>query len=181
MSAAILPPGVALRPLLPHGDDRGCFTELFREEWRAGITPVQWNAVRSEPGVLRGVHVHLRHHDYLVLHVGRATIGLCDLREDSPTRGLGVCVEMDGDAPAGLTIPVGVAHGFLFHEPSVHIYAVSHYWDPADELGCRWDDPGLRIPWPAVEPRLSARDRSLPPLAELRPLLRSAAADLSAA
>ncbi len=158
----MLPDGVRLRPLVPHADDRGVFTELHRLEWDTGVEPVQWNAVRSEPGVLRGVHVHPRHDDYLVLLSGRATIGLADLREGSPTSGTAVCVEMDGEAPAGLSIPWGVAHGFLFHEPSVHVYAVTHYWDLADELGCRWDDPDLGIPWPACDPLLSPRDAGLP-------------------
>jgi dTDP-4-dehydrorhamnose 3,5-epimerase len=123
--------------------------------------------------VLRGVHVHLRHDDYLVLFDGRATVGLADLRDDSPTSGAAACVELRGDAPVGMTIPTGVAHGFLFHEPSLHVYAVSHYWDPADELGCRWDDPGLGIPWPDAEPLLSPRDAALGSLAELRDATRA--------
>ncbi len=162
-----LPGGVVLTPLVPHADDRGVFTELHRLEWDTGVEPVQWNAVRSEPGVLRGVHVHVRHDDYLVVFAGRATVGLADLRETSPTFGLKTCVELRGDEPAGLSIPCGVAHGFLFHEPSLHIYAVSHYWDMADELGCRWDDPDLAIPWPACDPLVSPRDEALPGYAEL--------------
>jgi dTDP-4-dehydrorhamnose 3,5-epimerase len=168
VSTVVLPQGVELRALEPHADDRGRFTELFREEWGAGVAPVQWNAVTSEAGVLRGVHVHVRHDDYLVVHAGTATVGLCDLRADSPTSGLATCVEMTGEEPAGLAIPHGVAHGFYFHEPSLHIYAVSRYWDPSDELGCRWDDPDLGIPWPQPDARLSPRDAALPSLADLR-------------
>jgi dTDP-4-dehydrorhamnose 3,5-epimerase len=168
VSTAVLPQGVAVRPLEPHADDRGRFTELFRDEWGTGVAPVQWNAVSSRSGVLRGVHVHVRHDDYLVLHAGHATIGLADLRTDSATSGLATCVEMTGDAPAGLSIPHGVAHGFCFHEPSLHVYAVSHYWDPSDELGCRWDDPELGIPWPQDDARTSPRDAALPSLRELR-------------
>lgn len=62
-----LPRGVALRPFTTHHDERGSFTEVFREEWDTGVRPVQWNAVSSEAGVLRGVHVHVRHDDYLIL------------------------------------------------------------------------------------------------------------------
>lgn len=169
-----LPGGVRLLELTSHVDERGVFTELFRSEWPTGIAPVQWNAVRSEPGVLRGVHVHARHDDYLTVPIGRATVGLCDLRPDSPTSGLAVCATLGADAPAALVIPHGVAHGFLFHEPSLHVYAVSHTWDPADELGCRWDDPGLGIPWPSVSPRLSDRDEALPALPDLRAQLAAA-------
>ena len=163
-----LPAGVQLRPLRPHADDRGTFTELFRGEWGAGVEPVQWNAVSSAAGVVRGVHAHARHDDYLILYAGSATIGLADLRPDSPTAGLAGALEMTGSAPAALTIPHGIAHGFLFHEPSLHIYAVSRYWDVSDELGCHWLDPELGIPWPVRSARISDRDAGLPPLAALR-------------
>jgi dTDP-4-dehydrorhamnose 3,5-epimerase len=150
-------------------DGRGTFSEIFREEWDTGIRPVQWNVVRSRPGVLRGVHVHVRHEDYLVLLEGRATIGLKDLRERSPTAGLAAAVELREAESRAIRIPTGVAHGFFFHEPSLHVYSVSRYWDPEDELACRWDDPDLGIPW-SVSPRfLSRRDAGAPPL---RVLLR---------
>jgi dTDP-4-dehydrorhamnose 3,5-epimerase len=153
-----------------HRDDRGVFTELFRQQWKLGVEPIQWNCVLSDPGVLRGVHVHLRHADYLVLAKGKASVGLCDLRPGSATYGLGALVEMTGESLAGLVIPPGVAHGFYFHEPAMHIYAVSHYWDLSDELGCHWKDPDLSIPWPMSHAKISPRDAQLP---SLRQLLRT--------
>jgi dTDP-4-dehydrorhamnose 3,5-epimerase len=165
--------GIELHRLKPHADSRGVFVELFRESWELPVAPVQWNAVRSEANVLRGVHAHWRHTDYLTVVLGRAAIGLHDLREGSPTEGLGAVVELASDEPAALTIPTGVAHGFYFHEPSLHVYAVSHEWDPADELGCRWDDPELDIAWPCSDPLLSERDGALGPLAALRDAWRA--------
>ena len=159
--------GMRLRPLAMHPDRRGMLAELFREEWQTEMKPRQWNAVRSEANVLRGVHVHVKHTDYLTLLQGRASIGLRDLRKRSATSGMAMLLEMSGDALSAITIPPGVAHGFYFHEPSLHIYAVSHYWDLADELGCRWDDPHLGIPWPAGPVTLSDRDAALPSLKAL--------------
>jgi dTDP-4-dehydrorhamnose 3,5-epimerase len=46
---------------------------------------------------------------------------------------------------------------------------LSQPYDSADELGCHWRDPELGIEWPAIEPRLSARDAALPPLRALLP------------
>src|SRR5450759_435004 len=158
--------GVRLEQLQSHPDSRGTFTEIFRRSWPTGVNPVQWNVVRSAPGVMRGVHVHPVHDDYLALVAGRATVGLCDLRPGASTSGL--TLEMDGLAPTALTIPHGVAHGFLFHEQSMHVYATSEYFGAADELGCRWDDPQLGIPWPVSKVMLSPRDEGLPALAELR-------------
>jgi dTDP-4-dehydrorhamnose 3,5-epimerase len=167
-----LPHGVGLRRLVSHGDGRGSFTEIFRASWGVGVEPVQWNFVESRAGVLRGVHFHLRHADYLIILRGRASVGLCDLRPDSPTAGRAALVEMRGDALSALTLPPGVAHGFYFHEPSLHAYAVSHYWDERDERGCRWDDDALGIRWPAAAPVLSERDAALPSLKDATEGLR---------
>ena len=167
-----LPADVRLGPLTPHPDDRGTFIELFREEWDTGVRPVQWNAVHSEAGVLRGVHVHPRHDDYLIVVRGAAIIGVRDLREGSSTEG--ACVELSGERPAAISIPHGVAHGFYFQQPSTHIYSVSQYWDMADELGCRWDDPALGIPWPQREVHISDRDAELPSLEVMLGELRAA-------
>jgi dTDP-4-dehydrorhamnose 3,5-epimerase len=166
-----LPAGVQLRPLTMHPDERGRFTEVFRSSWPTGIAPVQWNATASRAGVLRGVHVHLRHSDYLITLSGRASVGLCDLRRGSPTERAAVLVEMCGETLSALTIPAGVAHGFYFHEPSTQLYAVSEYWDTTDELGCHWADPELQIPWPVTSAIVSARDAALPSLSTLSDVL----------
>jgi len=153
---AELPVGVLARDLQTHPDDRGTFTEIFREEWGTGVRPIQWNCVSSLAGTLRGVHVHARHDDYLIVLRGLASIALRDLRQDSPTCRRTVVVDLDGERLRAITIPTGVAHGFYFRRNSAHVYTVSHYWDTADEMGCRWDDPALELPWRIPEPpRLS--------------------------
>jgi dTDP-4-dehydrorhamnose 3,5-epimerase len=169
-----LPLGVEVRPLLLHGDERGSFVEIFRDEWGCSVEPVQWNAVRSVPGTLRGVHVHAVHDDYLVVVNGHAAVGLHDLRPGSPTDGLAALVELPAKEPAALLIPAGVAHGFYFREHSLHIYGVTHYWSHADELSCRWDDPELAIPWPEPPTLLSERDRTAPTFAVMRTAFVSA-------
>jgi dTDP-4-dehydrorhamnose 3,5-epimerase len=169
-----LPHDLRLSPLDPHRDERGTFLELYRREWQTDVDPIQWNAVHTNAGVLRGVHVHPRHDDYLIVVCGCATIGVQDLREGSPTEGAAACVELSEDRPTAISIPHGVAHGFYFQQPSTHIYSVSHYWDMTDELGCRWDDPALEIPWPQQAAQVSPRDSALPPLEVLLRELRSA-------
>jgi dTDP-4-dehydrorhamnose 3,5-epimerase len=166
-AAQRLPVGTTVYPLRPHVDDRGSFTELYRVEWKTGVAPIQWNAVRSEAGVLRGVHVHLRHDDYVTVPIGHAFVGLRDLRRGSPTEGLSALVELGEERPGALVIPHGVAHGFYFDRPSLHVYAVTEYWDLSDELGCLWDDPELEIPWPVDSARVSERDWAAQPLRAL--------------
>jgi dTDP-4-dehydrorhamnose 3,5-epimerase len=166
-----LPAGVARRSLLARPDDRGTLTEVFRHEWGTGIEPLQWNLVDNEARVLRGVHVHVRHHDYLMVVSGLATIALRDLRRNAPTYGLVSLVPMSGADRTALTIPPGVAHGFYFPVRGIHLYAVDSYWDPDDELGCHWLDPDLQIDWPDREALVSPRDTDAPGLAELMVLL----------
>lgn len=71
------------------------------------MTPVQWNAVESVAGTLRGVHVYRVHHDYLLVLSGRASIGLHDLRPDSATSGLAKLVELPGRNRQAIVIPPG--------------------------------------------------------------------------
>lgn len=163
----VLPSGVQVVPLDRHDDDRGDFTEVFRAEWALLDTPVQWNVVRSDPGVLRGVHVHVRHDDYIMVIAGRGLFGLRDMRSETETPNAVAVVEISAERPATLVIPHGVAHGFLFRERSITFYAVTQYWTMADELGCRWDDPALEIPWPVTDARLSQRDATAPSFSDL--------------
>ncbi len=166
-----LPLGVDIHDLVDHADARGSFTEVFRREWPTAIEPVQWNYVRSEAGVLRGVHVHPRHRDYLLIVEGEAVVGVRDLREASPTFGVATTIALSATPMRAIEFPPGVAHGFYFPVQSVHLYAVSHYWDTDDELACRWDDSELGIEWPA-EPRLvSQRDAVAAGLGELMRVL----------
>ncbi len=163
---------VALIALQTHSDARGDLTELFRDEWLAD-RPVQWNLVQSRPNTLRGVHVHLRHFDYLVPIAGTMIVGLCDLRAQSRGFRTTHMIELAGTRRALLKIPPGIAHGFCFAQEMTFCYGVTSYWNPQDdELGCRWDDPDLGLRWPLTAPLLSERDASAQPLAELLDQLR---------
>ncbi|MBP7973300.1 MAG: dTDP-4-dehydrorhamnose 3,5-epimerase [Candidatus Nanopelagicales bacterium] len=173
-----LPVGVLHRKITEHADDRGVLSEVFRAEWRTGINPLQWNLVKSAANVLRGVHVHPHHVDYLTVAHGTMHIALVDMRTDSATHGLATIVILRGDDPHALTIPAGVAHGFWFPEPVTYLYAVDHYWSMADELGCRWDDPELGLAWPApaATALLSPRDEAAGTFTELQTEFQAALA-----
>jgi dTDP-4-dehydrorhamnose 3,5-epimerase len=155
-------------------DDVDGVTELYREDWNLDIVPVQWNLVSSRANTLRGVHVHLDHNDYLCVLAGEMLLGLHDMRPDSPSYRLSTQVRLRGDAACSIAIPPGVAHGFYFAAETSYFYAVSHYWNPADELGCRWDDPEHGLFWPTRDPLLSPRDASAPSYGELMQALNTA-------
>jgi dTDP-4-dehydrorhamnose 3,5-epimerase len=156
-----------------HRDERGSVTEIFRQEWPASIRPCQWNVAYSEANVLRGVHVHYKHIDYLVLLRGRLSAGLYDVRPKSPTYRMSSVFEICCDDLSALRIPTGVMHGFYCHEPTIYVYGVDSYFDPNDELGCHWADPGLKLQWPCRTPKLSERDMQAGPLADVEARLRT--------
>ena len=162
-----LPIGVSLRRLASEHRSESETTELYRRDWQMDVVPVQWNLVSTRPNTLRGVHVHTKHWDYLHVISGEMLLGLHDMRPRSPTYMLSVLQRLAGDRPSSIAIPPGVAHGFYFATPTTYCYAVSHYWNPSDELGCRWNDPMLGLAWPATEVLLSPRDADAPGYEEL--------------
>ena len=160
--------GVKLLRLAAMEDHRGALLELCRLSWLGDVTIVQWNLVVSQGSVLRGMHWHNLHWDLIAPVNCGLVVGLADVRIDSPTEYAAELVEVQSEAPTAVLIPPGVAHGFLSLEPTVVMYGVSRYWDPADELGVRFDDPALSLDWPLPPggPVLSERDVSLPRLSE---------------
>jgi dTDP-4-dehydrorhamnose 3,5-epimerase len=155
-----IPDGVIIDDLACHADVRGSLTEIFRESWHQGFRPLQWNITRTEARVLRGMHVHRIHTDYIVLIGGAMLLALHDVRPTSLSRGRSALLPLDGVAPKSVIIPPGVAHGFYFSEPSLHLQGVDAYWDGSDEFACRFDCPELQLRWPDPKPCLSAKDRA---------------------
>jgi dTDP-4-dehydrorhamnose 3,5-epimerase len=175
--ATALPHGVEARPLRMHADDRGRVGEIFRAEWVSATPPLQWSMTSSEGGVMRGVHLHLRHDDYIVVLQGEVQFGLRDLRPGSPTYGRSALIDLHGARPTALIIPNGVAHGLLILTASIYVLGNSHYYDADDELGCHWQDRALELRWALTDAKLSARDAALPPLHEVAPRVRPWRAD----
>lgn len=178
-STAALPAGVHWRLLAVNDGCAGDTVDLFDLDAAHGIRAVQWNFVTSRAGTLRGVHVHARHWDYLSVLDGEMLVGLHDMRPSSATFRRSALVSMCGATPSAIAIPPGVAHGFLSPGPTAHIYAVDQYWNPADEMGCQWDDPALGLAWPIDRPLLSPRDREAPGYAALADALARAMADVT--
>lgn len=162
--------GVDLKAMNEARDQRGSFTETFADHWGVGISPTQWSMVRSECHVLRGLHIHQRHDEYFCLIQGHCLVGLFDARPTSPTYLQYALYELFGSDLKAVIFPAGLLHGWYFYTPSVHLQAVSEsYTDYAngDNLGCRWDDPALNIPWGITNPILSERAASFPPFSDL--------------
>jgi dTDP-4-dehydrorhamnose 3,5-epimerase len=176
--------GVRYGKLNRLADRRGSFVELWKESAFGEMTQdatglpgarfVQANLSRSAPGVLRGLHYHRRQLDFWTVVSGRALVALVDVRPvlADPTAHAIVETRELGETET-VTIPTGVAHGFLALEALELLYLVTNEYDGSDELGFAWNDPAVGIDWPTVrgtpdgKPILSDRDRSNPTLVEL--------------
>lgn len=162
-----LPAGVRAFELNRHGHERGSLTELFREDWWPYGPARQWNLVTSPAGVLRGIHVHRRSHEYYALLSGRAAVGYRDVRPGSPTFGATAVVEIDGTEPVALVTPAGLAHGVYSVDPITLLVGTTGTRDAESEAGCHWRDPELGIPWPFETAIVSAQDAALGRLSDL--------------
>jgi dTDP-4-dehydrorhamnose 3,5-epimerase len=146
-----------------HGDARGRFVEVFRST-DVPEAMAQSNHSRSAAGVLRGLHYHRHQADLWYLVSGRAQVGLADLRRRGAAPVTQTLV-LDGETPTAVYVPSGVAHGYLALTEIDLVYWVTREYDPADEHGIAWDDPGLGIDWQLdAAPIVSERDAHNPPL-----------------
>jgi dTDP-4-dehydrorhamnose 3,5-epimerase len=164
--------GVLRRHQVAIGDDRGSFTEIWRDSLTAellgdGERFVQANLSRSRAGVLRGMHFHRHQVDLWILLEGRALAATTDLRALAVSGGEArsqVLALEPGDA---LFIPRLVAHGFWALEDVALLYLVSNEYDGTDELGFAWDDPAAGVTWPGSDPIVSDRDQRNPRLTDV--------------
>ena len=162
-------------------DERGFFARTWCEDEFAahgiGLPPLQANmSMNPTKGTLRGMHYQLA--PYEESKLVRCTRGaiydvIVDLREDSPTFGQWLGVELTADNCRQLYVPGGFAHGFLtLAENSDVNYQVSAKYAPGFERGLRWDDPAIGIQWPAVPQLISDKDRRHPDFQMPVPVLR---------
>jgi dTDP-4-dehydrorhamnose 3,5-epimerase len=165
MTSEIL--GVQSIRLKKHADTRGSFTELFRNSW-VRESAQQWSLMSSQAGVLRGLHVHTKHVDAMVVLRGEAFLNLIDLRTASPTFRATQSVELSEKSLELLVIPPGVAHGFYCKTPNSTLVGYSNYYSPTDdEFRLRFNDPELGLTWPNSSPVMSSQDVAGPPLAHV--------------
>lgn len=163
-----------------HGDARGWFAEVYREDAlrQAGIA-IDWvqdnQSFSAEVGTLRGLHLQAPPfaQDKLVRVLAGSVLDVAvDVRVGSPSYGRWVAVELSAAKLNQLLVPKGFAHGFVTLEPDTMVhYKVSAFYDREAERAVAWDDPDLAIAWPAgLAPHLSDKDRVAPAFAALAPV-----------
>jgi dTDP-4-dehydrorhamnose 3,5-epimerase len=171
-----IPDVVIIQPNF-HGDDRGYFTETFREDKLAEflgfkIDFCQDNESKSSVGVLRGLHYQLppfAQTKLVRVLEGRVLDIAVDIRKGSPTFGQHVSLELSEANKTQLLVPHGFAHGFLvLSDTAKFAYKVDNYYSPEHERGIAYNDKDLAIDWqlPLEQLKLSLRDQEQTSFAE---------------
>ena len=163
------------------GDERGYFMETYNEgefdaaghAWRF----VQDNESRSRRGVLRGLHMQVKHPQGKLVRAieGEVFDVGVDLRKGSATFGKWFGAVLSRENKRQLFIPEGFAHGFcVLSEDASFVYKCTSLYDPSDELGVKFDDPDIGIEWPGcgVDFILSDKDKAQPSFKEVKKILR---------
>jgi dTDP-4-dehydrorhamnose 3,5-epimerase len=133
--------GVETRPLIKRADERGFFTELVRQDWRADESLQQCNFSITYPGVVRAWHRHTRGQtdQFVILH---GAIKLCAF--DDATAELNEII-LTSDVLQSVRIPGQYWHGFkvLGEQRAYLVYFVNKLYDYAapDEERRPWNDP----------------------------------------
>lgn len=156
-----------------YGDNRGFFSEVFKRStfMDEGIE-IDWiqdnQSLSATVGTVRGLHFQVPPvaQDKLVRVLRGAIYDVAlDIRKGSPTYGQHVGVTLSADKWNQLLVPIGFAHCFMTIEPDTEVlYKVSNLYSPDHEQAIRWNDPALKIEWPAFggQPTLSGKDLEAP-------------------
>jgi dTDP-4-dehydrorhamnose 3,5-epimerase len=138
--------GIVVRPLKRFPDERGFFTEIFRNDWKDLIENekiVQANLSISYPNIIRAWHKHERGQiDYFIVIEG--ALKICAY--DDATQELNEIIST-GENLQVVKIPGHYWHGYkvVSNETARLVYLVNRLYDYTnpDELRKSWNDPSI--------------------------------------
>lgn len=142
--------GIVIKKLETHNDRRGFFREIIRctdQFFSEGFG--QWSHSLMFNGVTKAWHYHKIQTDWWYVCSGALRVGLCDVREDSPTYKQTMDFLMGDLQPSQIIkIPPGIAHGCQTVQGPVNLlYITSHVYNPEDELRVPYNDPKINFDW----------------------------------
>ena len=138
--------GIIIKPIKRFNDERGAFTEIFRNDWKDLLGEdniAQANLSITYPNIIRAWHRHVRGQvDYFLTLKG--AIKICAYEEK--TGELNEIISPGQDFQI-VRIPGNYWHGFkvLDNEPAWLLYFVNKLYDYAkpDEERRPWNDPAI--------------------------------------
>ena len=154
-------------------DNRGAFFESYNHEVFAthGLNYmfVQDNESISRKGVLRGMHVNIKHPQAKLVRVldGEIFDVVIDLRKNSKTYMSCFSIFLSDKNKKQLYIPEGMGHGYLAMEDTRILFKVTTHYIPDDELGFAWNSEAITVDWPIERPIQNNRDKFSKDLSEV--------------
>lgn len=104
--------GVIIKQISKNHDERGWLAEVFRRD-ELEFDPVMSYISLTNPGVIRGPHEHMAQSDFFIfLGPGSFRLHLWDRRDNSPTKGEALEIEVGENNPTLVIVPPGVVHGY---------------------------------------------------------------------
>ena len=166
--------GPFLVSLVRHHDERGFFTEIFKESMAEQLQLpkfVQENMSTSTKGVVRGLHWQTEpmSQGKLVCCLSGSIVDyFVDIRASSPQFGKVFSVRLGADKTQWLWVPAGFAHGFeSLEDETVVMYKVTNPWSRSHERSLSPLDVSLEIKFASPSPILSLKDAEAPMLVNL--------------
>ena len=104
--------GVYVQPLRKICDERGMIMHMFRCDSPIFQKFGEVYFSQSMPGAIKGWHIHREQTQHYAVIQGMIKLVLCDLREDSPSKGVIEEHFLGEDNYNLIRIPVGVANGY---------------------------------------------------------------------
>lgn len=164
---------VFIKPFIAE-DDRGYYKKVFEHEMFSinGLATqyFEFSYILSKRGAVRGLHYQEKHSQGKLIHVlkGRIYDVALDLRPESKTFGRWYGTTLCDNEHVSMFIPAGFAHGFMaLEDDTIFAYQCTNYYEPESCGGILWNDPALKIPWPAQDKIIiTEKDQKWPTLAE---------------
>ena len=155
-------------------DNRGYFFESYNEQdfikEKMNLRFVQDNEVFNKAGVLRGMHVNIRHPQGKLIRVvnGKIFDVVIDLRKDSESYKKCYGIELSDENKMQLYIPEGMGHGYYAVTDTIVQFKVTTHYIPNDEVGFSWKSRDLDVIWPPMRNLIqNDYDANTPDLADI--------------
>lgn len=154
-------------------DNRGDLFEAYNDEVFAShnlnLKFVQDNEINSKKGVLRGMHVNVKHPQGKLIRVldGEILDVVVDLRRESSTYMSCFSILLSYENKKQLYIPEGMGHGYLALQDSRILFKTTTHYVPGDELGFAWNSKAITADWGVETPIQNDRDKSSKDLSEV--------------
>ena len=163
-------PGLIICEPKKLNDERGFFTESFREDLFENflgqkINFCQENTSESKYGVLRGLHFQVgpfAQSKLVSVLKGKVLDVVIDIRKTSKYYGKSFSIELDDINNKQLFIPKGFAHGFIVLSKTARVsYKVDNYYNPKSERGLNFNDPKFEIDWIIEEKSIILNEKDM--------------------